>query len=104
MVGKALLNNLNTYANLIATYDNNMHFLPVAASALYRPRTTLIGQCDLDAMEIDSSYAPVGSKERENRRKKGLCFKCGKHGHISWDCPVLLLAARSNSIYSLTRS
>jgi hypothetical protein len=104
MVGEALLNNLNTYANLIATYDNNMRFLPVAASAPYRPRTTLIGQRDPDAMEIDSSYAPVGSKERENRRKKGLCFKCGKHGHISRDCPVPLPAARSNSIHSPTRS
>jgi hypothetical protein len=37
MVGKALLNNLNMYANLIATYDNNMCFLPIAASAPYRP-------------------------------------------------------------------
>jgi hypothetical protein len=35
IVSKALLNNLNIYANLITTYDNNMHFLPVAASALY---------------------------------------------------------------------
>jgi hypothetical protein len=41
IVSKALLNNLNTYANLIATYNNNMCFLPVAASALYRPWTTL---------------------------------------------------------------
>jgi hypothetical protein len=37
IVGEALLNNLNTYANLIATYDNNMHFLPIAASVLYHP-------------------------------------------------------------------
>jgi hypothetical protein len=37
IVGEALLNNLNMYANLIATYNNNMHFLPVAASALYCP-------------------------------------------------------------------
>jgi hypothetical protein len=43
-----------------------MRFLPVATSALYRPQTTLISQRDPDAMEIDSSYAPVGSKEREN--------------------------------------
>jgi hypothetical protein len=37
MVGEALPNNLNTYANLITTYNNNMRFLPVAASAPYRP-------------------------------------------------------------------
>jgi hypothetical protein len=104
MVGEALPNNLNTYANLIATYDNNMRFLPVAASAPYRPRTTPTSQRDPDAMEIDSSYAPAGSKERENRKKKGLCFKCGKHGHISRDCSVPLPAARSNSIHSPTRS
>jgi hypothetical protein len=66
MVGEALLNNLNTYANLIATYDNNMRFLPVAVSAPHRPWTTPISQRDLDVMEIDSSYAPAGSKEREN--------------------------------------
>jgi hypothetical protein len=36
IVSKALPNNLNTYANLIATYNNNMCFLPVATSTLYR--------------------------------------------------------------------
>jgi hypothetical protein len=104
MVGEALPNNLNTYTNLITTYNNNMRFLPVAASAPYRPQTTLISQRDPDAMEIDSSYTPVGSKERENRKKKGLCFKCSKHGHISQDCSVPLPAARSNSIHSPTHS
>jgi hypothetical protein len=37
IVSKALPNNLNTYTNLIATYDNNMCFLLIATSALYRP-------------------------------------------------------------------
>jgi hypothetical protein len=102
MVGEALPSDLNTYANLIATYDNNMRFLPV--SSPYRPRSAPTSRHDPDAMEIDSSYAPVGSKERENRKKKGLCFKCGKHGHISRDCSVPLPAARSSSIHSPTRS
>lgn len=103
MVGESLPNNLNTYANLIATYDNNLRFLPVSASAPYRPRTTPTSRRDPDAMEIDSSYAPAGSEEREIRKRKGLCFKCGKHGHVSRDCSVPLPAARSNSIHSPTR-
>jgi hypothetical protein len=102
IVGEALPNNLNTYANLIATYNNNMRFLPV--STPYRPRTTPTSRHDPDAIEIDSSYAPAGSKERENQKKKGLCFKCSKHRHISQDYSVPLPAARSNSIHSSTRS
>jgi hypothetical protein len=103
MVSKSLLNDLNTYANLIATYNNNLRFLPTSTSDLYRPQTTPTSQHDLDAMEIDSSYAPASSKEREICKRKGLCFKCRKHRHISQDYSVLLPAARSNSIHSLTR-
>ncbi|KAJ8118481.1 hypothetical protein OPT61_g568 [Boeremia exigua] len=95
MVGETLPNNLNTYANLIATYDNNMRFLPTYAPIPYRSRTAQTTSRNLDAMEIDSSYAPVGSKEREDCLRKGLCFKCGKHGHISRDCSVPLPSARA---------
>ncbi len=35
IVSEALPNNLNTYANLIATYNNNMQFLPTPVLALY---------------------------------------------------------------------
>jgi hypothetical protein len=83
MVSKSLLNNLNTYANLIVTYDNNLQFLPTAASDLYRAWTTPTSWRDLDAIEIDSSYAPASSKEREICKRKGLCFKCRKYRYIS---------------------
>jgi hypothetical protein len=43
-----------------------MRFLPVAASTLYHLWTTLTSQRNPDVMEIDSSYAPASSKEREN--------------------------------------
>ena len=103
MVRESLPNNLNTYANLIATYDNNMRYLPTSASAPYHHRTTTTSRRDPDAMEIDSSYAPAGSKEREDRQRKGLCFKCGKHGHISQDCSVPLPQTRANYEPNLSR-
>lgn len=98
MVGESLPNDLNAYANLIATYDNNMRFLPVQTPI--RPRTSAVAIKDPDAMEIDSNYAPIGSKEREDRRKKGQCFKCGKHGHISRNCSVPLPQVRASSAAS----
>jgi hypothetical protein len=52
---------------------------------------------DPNAMEInavESSYALVGSAERERRRKKHLCFKCGSSKHISPDCKIPIPTAR----------
>jgi hypothetical protein len=60
-----------------------MRFLPAPVSALYCPRASPTVRQDPDAMEINLNYAPAGLKEQESRKKKGLCFKCGKHSHIS---------------------
>jgi hypothetical protein len=66
IVRESLLDNLNVYANLIATYNNNMRFLLASVSALYRPRAALTVCQDPNAMEIDLNYAPASSKEQES--------------------------------------
>lgn len=104
MVGESLPSDLNSYANLISTYDNNMQFLPAPVPTPYRTRTAQASRRDPDAMEIDSNYAPAGSKEREDRIKRGLCFKCGKHGHISRDCSIPLPRTRLSSVPASSRS
>ena len=38
---------------------------------------------DPNAMDVDSMMV----KQRAEAMKKGLCFQCGKHGHLSRDCP-----------------
>lgn len=83
MVGEALPSDLNDYANLISTYDNNLRFLPD------RPRRYPVTHPD--AMEIDASaYAPASFSERQKRIKEGRCFKCNQKGHISKDCSAPL--------------
>ncbi len=99
MVGEALPSDLNDYANLIATYDNNLRFLPD------RPRRHPAAHPD--AMEIDAStYAPAGSSERQKRIKEGRCFKCNQKGHISNACSVPLPTQhiRSHSARNGTRT
>jgi hypothetical protein len=66
MVRESLLDNLNVYANLIATYDNNMQFLLASVSALYCLRAALTVRQDLNVMEINLNYAPASLKERES--------------------------------------
>ena len=38
---------------------------------------------DPNAMDVDSMTV----KQRAEAMKKGLCFRCGKHGHLSKNCP-----------------
>jgi len=99
MVGEALPSDLNDYANLISTYDNNLRFLPD------RPRRLPVAHPD--AMEIDTSnYAPAGSAERQKRIKDGRCFKCNQKGHISRDCstPLPTQHIRSHSTHHYART
>ena len=38
---------------------------------------------DPNAMDVDSMTV----EQQAEAMKKGLCFRCGKHGHLSKDCP-----------------
>ena len=45
---------------------------------------------DDNAMDVDVitwAYKAMTDKERTKLMKKGLCFRCKKAGHLSWDCP-----------------
>ena len=69
IVREALPSDLNDYANLISTYNNNLCFLPD------RPRRYPVTHPN--AIEIDAlAYAPASSSERQKRIKEGRCFKC----------------------------
>jgi hypothetical protein len=82
MIGCKIPGTLTDYANLIAAYDNDLNFLRTRVENRRRPSAR-----DPNAMDIDTlDYAPLGSEERERRRRKGLCFKCGSAHHISPNC------------------
>jgi len=88
MVGARIPDNMNEYANLITTYDNDLRFL--SGRSQYTPRQPDPPRKDPDAMDIDSSsgYAPKDSEERKKRTREGRCFRCGSKGHISPQCSV----------------
>jgi hypothetical protein len=104
MIGVKIPDNLNDYANLIVTYDNDLRYLPKAPTT---SRLTPHLVKDPDAMDIDSvrhRYAPKGSSERQRREKEGLCFKCGEKGHLSPDCNHPMPPPRTTIRSSSTRN
>jgi hypothetical protein len=40
-----------------------------------------------DPNAMDTSLGALTIEQRTEMMKKGLCFGCGKHGHLSKDCP-----------------
>jgi hypothetical protein len=97
MVGVKILPSLNEYANLISSYENNLYFLRSEDTRYERRNYTNRALRDPNAIEIDAienSYAPMGSVERERRRKEYLCFKCGSSKYISLGCKVPMPTAR----------
>ena len=81
MVGCQVPDTITAYANVIATYDNDLRFLRSSNNA---PRRTAHHPNTIEINKLD--YTPAGSAERERRRQKGLCFKCGSNKHISPNC------------------
>ena len=41
----------------------------------------------MDVDMITKVYKNMMDEERADLMKKGLCFRCCKVGHLSWDCP-----------------
>ena len=41
----------------------------------------------MDVDIITKVYKTMMDKEKTELMKKGLCFRCQKGGHLSWDCP-----------------
>jgi hypothetical protein len=90
MVGVKVPASLNDYANLCATYDNDLRWLSKDSNNTQRSskqRTSSPDTMDLDSASVKAAYAPKDSNERTKRIKEGRCFNCGKQGHISRDCP-----------------
>lgn len=85
MIGTVPPDTLNEYANQIARYDNDLQYIRTRHSAPRVPAAPALD--DRNAMDIDQlDYAPIGSKERDRRRRLGLCYKCGSANHLSPDC------------------
>ena len=41
----------------------------------------------MDVDVITKVYKTMMDEEKTKLMKKGLCFRCWKGGHLSWDCP-----------------
>jgi hypothetical protein len=82
MIGCRIPGTVTEYANLIASYDNDLFFLRSRPENTRRSNTHSSDAMDIDAMD----YAPLNSSERERRRRRGLCFKCGSADHLSPNC------------------
>jgi hypothetical protein len=55
-----------------------------------------------DPMILDATRVrpPANQAQREERRRQGLCFRCGEHGHLARDCPRI----NRHQVYSVSPS
>ena len=47
-----------------------------------------------DSNDSRPPLKPLTDREREECKRKGLCFRCRKHGHLARDCPMASNAKR----------
>ena len=55
-----------------------------------KPRWNFRKEKDENAMDVNiitKVYKTMTDEEKTELMKKGLCFRCRKAGHLSWDCP-----------------
>lgn len=106
MVGVKVPDKLNDYANLIQTFDNDLRYLALQSASsdrVGRHKNIFSNKdSDPDAMDLDhiGTYAPVGSKERQRRMDKRLCYKCASSKHLSFDCDVPIPRTRIQTVAS----
>lgn len=110
MIGVKVPGSLNEYANLIVSYDNDLRYLSRAPRTSKHRQVTRTSQSVVrhpDAIDLDNihhGYAPKGSNERERRWKHGLCFNCGRKGHMSPTCNEPTPFSRTNIRNTTTQS
>jgi hypothetical protein len=98
MIGKAIPKNLDELIRTASEVDSALRFIrhgkskvhptgtPVATSSTTAPVPAIL--TDPNAMDLSRMNIPgrMSTEERERRRTKGLCFKCGKSKHAAKDC------------------
>ena len=75
----------------------------------YNPAPTQ-SQSEATPMEVDSvttsqqrkNKSKLSPEERQKRLEKGLCFGCGKAGHIAKECPAKTSKSKGKNISSTT--
>jgi hypothetical protein len=98
MIGKAIPKNLDELIRTASEVDSALRFIrhgkskahpggnPAATSPITAPAPATL--TDPNAMDLSRMNIPgrMSTEERERRRTKGLCFKCGKSKHSAKDC------------------
>lgn len=84
VVVKDEFDTLETIANFAVKIDNKLHGVSQDPPT---PSTSAAPASDPDAMDVSATRFGLSEEEKERRRRRGDCFKCGEHGHISQFCP-----------------
>jgi hypothetical protein len=70
----------------------------------YRLRTKQVNATEQKVAEVNATYKKflprknqLSDKEKTRRREEGLCYECGKSGHLVRDCKSKLLSKQVNA-------